>query len=80
MQVDLVEVTQAFQECYSKPLSEWIKDDTSGDYRNLLLAMVDPDKAPEQLHPQQVDDEEEKQVSRWGQIFTGDGAKYSRWM
>ena len=76
----MVEVTHAFQYCYGKPLSEWIKDDTSGDYRNLLLAIVDPDKAPEQLHPQHVDDEDEEQVSEWGQMFTGGGAKYSEWV
>lgn len=37
---DLVEVKQAFQIMYGKTLGWWIKDETSGDYKNMLLALA----------------------------------------
>ena len=39
-QVDLVEIKQAFLGAYQKQLSTFVKGDTSGDYRKVLLAVI----------------------------------------
>jgi len=39
-EVDMVEIKAAFQAKYKKTLSSFIKDDTSGDYKNTLMAIV----------------------------------------
>lgn len=39
-EVDMVQVKQEFQREFGKSLEEFIKDDTSGDYRKVLLALV----------------------------------------
>ena len=49
-QVDLVEIKQAFLGAYQKQLSTFVKGDTSGDYRKVLLAVIgdEPASAGEQ--------------------------------
>eukprot|EP00105_Crassostrea_gigas_P019633 XP_011438183.1 PREDICTED: annexin A7 [Crassostrea gigas] len=39
-EVDMVQVKQEFQKEFGKSLEDFIKDDTSGDYRNVLLVLV----------------------------------------
>jgi len=39
-QIDMVEIKEQFQAKYKKQLPGYIKDDTSGDYRHLLMALV----------------------------------------
>uniref|UniRef100_U5EV42 Annexin n=1 Tax=Corethrella appendiculata TaxID=1370023 RepID=U5EV42_9DIPT len=39
-EIDLGDIKEAFQEKYGKSLESWIKDDTSGDYKRALLAIV----------------------------------------
>ena len=39
-QVDMQEIKQEFQRMYKKTLQSYIKDDTSGDYERILLAIV----------------------------------------
>lgn len=34
------EIKQRFYQDYKQPLSKFINDDTSGDYKKLLLALV----------------------------------------
>lgn len=38
-EVDMVQIKNEFQRLYGKPLAKWIEDDTSGDYKRLLLAL-----------------------------------------
>jgi len=40
VQVDMVEVKERFHSMFKQPLSKFISDDTSGDYKKLLLAIV----------------------------------------
>merc|ERR1719499_2876032 len=39
-EIDAKEIKVAFAEIDGKTMAEWIKDDTSGDYRNALLALI----------------------------------------
>lgn len=39
-EIDLGDIKRTFEEKYGKPLEAWITDDTSGDYRKALLAIV----------------------------------------
>ncbi|EGD77381.1 annexin A7 [Salpingoeca rosetta] len=39
-EVDMVEIKQAFQRKYGKTMESWIKSDTGGNYRKILLALV----------------------------------------
>ncbi|PAA54993.1 hypothetical protein BOX15_Mlig000517g1, partial [Macrostomum lignano] len=39
-EVDMVQIKTAFQKEFGQSLAEWIKDDTSGDYRKILLALI----------------------------------------
>lgn len=39
-EVDMQEIKQRFEQMYKQPLSKFISDDTSGDYKKLLLAVV----------------------------------------
>ena len=36
----MVEIKQQFRAMYKKDLPGYVKDDTSGDYRKLLLALI----------------------------------------
>jgi hypothetical protein len=38
-QVDMVQIKKEFQRLYEKSLGSFIKEDTSGDYKNILLAL-----------------------------------------
>ena len=37
---DLVQIKEAFENAYSKTLEDWIRDDTGGDFKSALLAVV----------------------------------------
>lgn len=39
-EVDMVQIKQDFQRLYGKTLDSFIRDDTSGDYRKVLMALV----------------------------------------
>lgn len=39
-EIDLATVSQSFQKQYGKSLSDWIKSDIGGEYRNALLAIL----------------------------------------
>ena len=39
----MVEIKQEFAKLYKKSLSSFIKDDTSGDYEKLLIALIGKD-------------------------------------
>ncbi|XP_071965713.1 annexin A7-like [Antedon mediterranea] len=39
-EIDLGTAKMEFLRMYGKPMSEWIKDDTSGDYKKMLIALV----------------------------------------
>jgi len=39
-ELDLGDIKLAFLQKYSKPLSQWIEDDTSGDYKKILIKIV----------------------------------------
>lgn len=39
-EIDMVEIKEKFFDKYNKSLAKMIKDDTSGDYKNLLIALV----------------------------------------
>lgn len=39
-EVDMADIKREFQNEYKKSLESWIKDDTTGDYRRMLLALV----------------------------------------
>ena len=39
-EVDLGSIKQEFQKIYDKTLAEAIEDETSGDYKKLLLALI----------------------------------------
>lgn len=39
-EIDMVEIKERFFDKYNKSLAKMIKDDTSGDYKNLLIALV----------------------------------------
>uniref|UniRef100_K1RGT2 Annexin n=3 Tax=Magallana TaxID=2171616 RepID=K1RGT2_MAGGI len=39
-EVDMVQIKQEFQKQFGKSLDGFIRDDTSGDYRKVLLALV----------------------------------------
>lgn len=39
-EVDMVEIKEQFQVRFKKALPGYVKDDTSGDYKHLLLALV----------------------------------------
>ena len=36
----MVEIKEAFSRLYKKSLESFIKDDTSGDYEKMLLALI----------------------------------------
>ncbi|XP_044269272.1 annexin B9 isoform X2 [Tribolium madens] len=40
-EIDLADIKQAFLDKYGKTLESWISGDTSGDYKKVLLAIVD---------------------------------------
>ncbi|XP_063925940.1 annexin B9 isoform X2 [Zophobas morio] len=40
-EIDLADIKQAFLDKYGKALESWISGDTSGDYKRVLLAVVD---------------------------------------
>jgi annexin A7/11 len=40
-EIDLADIKQAFLDKYGKTLESWIQGDTSGDYKRVLLALVD---------------------------------------
>jgi annexin A7/11 len=40
-EIDLADIKQAFLDKYGKTLESWISGDTSGDYKRVLLAVVD---------------------------------------
>jgi len=44
-EVDLADVKEAFQLLYEKSLEEWIEDDTSGDYKKILIAICKGNKS-----------------------------------
>jgi len=39
-EIDMVQIKQEFQKKYGKTLESFIKDDTSGDYKRMLIALV----------------------------------------
>ncbi|PAA61558.1 hypothetical protein BOX15_Mlig011209g4 [Macrostomum lignano] len=39
-EVDMVQIKDAFQKEFGQSLAQWIKDDTSGDYCKILLALI----------------------------------------
>ncbi|XP_065838217.1 annexin A7-like [Oscarella lobularis] len=39
-EIDLADVKEAFARDYKKPLAQWIKGDTSGDYKKMCLAII----------------------------------------
>jgi len=39
-EVDMVQIMQAFQRKYGKSLVQFIKDDCSGDYERILVALI----------------------------------------
>lgn len=39
-EIDLVEIKGAFESLYGKSLHDYIREDTSGDFRSLLLKIV----------------------------------------
>ena len=39
-QIDMVQIKEIFLEKNKQTLWKWINDDTSGDYKELLLALV----------------------------------------
>jgi hypothetical protein len=39
-EVDMVQIKQEFQRAYGKTLESFVQDDTSGDYRKTLLALI----------------------------------------
>lgn len=43
-QIDMVQIKQCFLEMTKQTLYNWIKDDTSGDYKKILLAIVGKDQ------------------------------------
>ncbi|KAK2142740.1 hypothetical protein LSH36_919g01024 [Paralvinella palmiformis] len=45
-EIDMVQIKKAFEEEFKGTLAEWIKDDTSGDYREMLLALIGERPAP----------------------------------
>ncbi|CAG0912648.1 unnamed protein product [Notodromas monacha] len=42
-ELDLAEIKQRFQQMYGVSLGDMIKNDTKGDYRKMLMAIVDPE-------------------------------------
>ncbi|XP_041485259.1 annexin-B12-like isoform X2 [Lytechinus variegatus] len=40
VEIDMVEIKQEFQKAYNQSLGRFIKGDTSGDYRKILLALI----------------------------------------
>lgn len=42
-EIDLPEIKREFKDAYSKSLYDWVHGDTSGDYRDALLALVGQD-------------------------------------
>jgi len=39
-EIDLQQIKKAFNLMYKKPLSDWIQDDTSGNFKKILLALL----------------------------------------
>lgn len=39
-EIDMGQIKQEFEKLYGKSLASWIKDDTSGDYERILLALI----------------------------------------
>ncbi|ESN96017.1 hypothetical protein HELRODRAFT_68265 [Helobdella robusta] len=37
---DMVQIKKEFERKFNQPLQQWLKDDTSGDYRKILLALI----------------------------------------
>ncbi|XP_013392205.1 uncharacterized protein LOC106160214 [Lingula anatina] len=44
-EVDMVQIKEAFMAMYNQTLGKWIADDISGDYRQLILALVNEEGA-----------------------------------
>jgi annexin A7/11 len=42
-EIDMVQIKQCFLELTKKTLWKWIKEDTSGDYKKILQAVVGKD-------------------------------------
>ena len=40
IQVDLAEIKLVFKEMYEQTLSSFVKDDCSGDYKRMLIAII----------------------------------------
>ncbi|ELU00440.1 hypothetical protein CAPTEDRAFT_158666 [Capitella teleta] len=43
---DMVQIKSAFEKEFKGSLADWIKDDTSGDYQQILLALIGDREAP----------------------------------
>ena len=39
-QIDLADIKDEFVNMYEKPLEEWIESECGGDYKRMLLALV----------------------------------------
>ena len=59
---DMVQIKEAFHKNYNESLAKWIEDDTSGDYKDLLLALVGDRPAPEVTAEEKLLEEEAKDV------------------
>lgn len=46
MQTDLENIKEEFEKLYGKPLVSWVEQDTNGDYRKLLAAIVNGGVSP----------------------------------
>ena len=62
VECDMVQIKEAFHRNYNESLAKWIEDDTSGDYKNLLLALVGDRPAPEVTAEEKLLEEEAKDV------------------
>lgn len=40
LQIDMEQIEQAFHKMFNKKLKDYIKGDTSGDYENMLVALL----------------------------------------
>lgn len=62
---DMVQIKEAFQKNYGGSLAEWIKDDTSGDYMDALLALIGERAAPEPSAEDLADAEPEPELEEY---------------
>ena len=42
LQIDMVQMKERFAEKYKGTLEEWIEDDCSGIYKDMLIAIITP--------------------------------------